>query len=99
MYSANEHITGSGLASLLLGPDYGSVVRVVYSDESGVGSERDEPLTVIAGLMLNMDSQWHPVLESIEDVLANCVGEEKIATYEIRGRNLYHKIKIGDDEA
>jgi hypothetical protein len=74
-------------------------VRVVYSDESGIGSEKDEPLTVVTALMLNIDSQWRPVLESIEEALHEILDREDISTYEIRARNLYHQIRRDDPTA
>jgi hypothetical protein len=89
----------NGLATLVLGPQRKTIVRVVYSDESGVGSERDEPLTVVAGLMLNIDSQWHPVLASVEKTLREILGREEISTYEIRARNLYHQIRRDEPTA
>jgi hypothetical protein len=82
--------------TVLLGPERKTIVRVVYSDESGVGSEKDEPLTVVAALMLNIDSQWHPLLDSIESTLQSILGREDISTYEIKARLLYHQ--IGRDE-
>jgi len=89
----------SGLAALLLGPERKTVVRVVYSDESGVGSEHDEPLTVVAGLMLNIDSQWHPLLESIEQTLRRILRKKDVSRYEIKARNLYHQIRRNDRKA
>jgi hypothetical protein len=85
--------------AVLLGPEPKTVVRVIYSDESGIGSEKDEPITVVAGLMLNIDSQWHPVLESIEQSLRETLGKEDISTYEIKAKNLYHQIRRGDPTA
>jgi hypothetical protein len=79
--------------AVLMRPERKSIVRVVYSDESGVGPERHEPLTVVAGLMLNLDSQWHPLLESIEQALREFLGQEDISRYEIKGKNLYQQIR------
>jgi hypothetical protein len=88
--------SNSGLVTLVLGPDGGSVVQVVYSDESGTGSRKDELVVVVAGLMLNVDSQWHPVLQSIESAAAEYLGGEKVSRYEIKGSHLYGKIRKGD---
>jgi hypothetical protein len=74
-------------------------VRVVYSDESGTGSERDEPVTVVAGVMLNADHQWHPTLQSIESALRSALGRDETSNFEIRGRNLYHQVRRGDEKA
>jgi hypothetical protein len=73
--------TGSGLATLVLGLNRESVVRVVYLDESGPGSEHNEPITVVVGLMLNMDSQWHPVLELIKSALFDYKGEKNPSSF------------------
>jgi len=53
MCSGIEHYRGclSGLID-------GVAVQVVYSDESGLGSELKEPLTVVAAFVLNMDRDW-----------------------------------------
>src|SRR5258708_28413467 len=85
--------------AILLGPERKSVVRVVYSDESGVGSEHDEPLTVVAALMINIDSQWHPLLESIEQTLRRILRTKDVSRYEIKARNLYHQIRRNDRKA
>jgi hypothetical protein len=49
--------------------------------------------------MLNVDSQWHPLLESIENTLRAILGVEDISKYEIKARNLYHRIRRGDPTA
>lgn len=36
-------------------------VRVVFSDETGLGSIKKEPLCVVVALMMNVDSQWDAV--------------------------------------
>ncbi len=38
-----------------------TIVRVVYSDESGCGSIKKEPVTVVAAIVLNLDTQWDTV--------------------------------------
>jgi len=64
-----------------------------------MGSEQDEPITVVTALMLNMDSQWHPVSESIQRALEAAFGREDFSNYEIRGSALYRKIRKGDTTA
>lgn len=46
-----------------------TAVRVVYSDESGTGNIRVEPITVVAAVMLNMDSQWEPVSKDLRMIV------------------------------
>jgi Protein of unknown function (DUF3800) len=61
-----------------------SFVRVVYSDESGTGNLKDEPITVVAAIMLNLDSQW----ESINADLAQLPSRR-----EFKGRSLYKDLR------
>jgi hypothetical protein len=89
---------GSWLGVLDTG-EYLNVVRVVYSDEAGLGSEREEPHTVITALMLNIDVQWHPVLAMIEKSIRCFVGRGNISNFELKGHILYRKIRKGDRKA
>jgi Protein of unknown function (DUF3800) len=89
---------GSWLGVLDTG-EHLNVVRVVYSDETGLGSEREEPHTVITALMLNIDVQWHPVFATIEKSIRRFVGRGNISNFELKGRLLYRKIRKGDRKA
>jgi len=42
-----------------------TIVRVVFSDESGVGGD-DQPLTVVTAILLNLDNQWDPIRRELE---------------------------------
>src|ERR1700735_2751901 len=42
-----------------------TIVRVVFSDESGVGDD-SQPLTVVTAILLNLDNQWDPVRRELE---------------------------------
>jgi hypothetical protein len=79
-------------------PD-GVIVRVVYSDESGVGSQKNEPLTVITAIVLNMDRQWRPVAHALTQIVRrtpkNLLYKEKI----LKGRSLYSAVRKGIPEA
>ena len=92
-------LRGFGRTLLLLGPKKETAVRVVYSDESGIGSEKDEPITIVAALMLNIDSQWHAALELIEEILRTTLGRRDISRYEISGKKLYYKIGRNNPKA
>jgi hypothetical protein len=79
-----------------------TVVRVVYSDETGTaGSFRDHPHTVVSALLLNMDSQWLPVRDEVEAALAEAyqMCQEQIDKYVIKGHKLYQKIKRDEPKA
>ena len=72
-------------------------VRVVYSDETGTGSEESEPFTVVVGVMFNMDSQWTPVEQSIAGLLSNVLPHRSASNYELKGRRLYQKLRQDPD--
>lgn len=86
------------LKRILIGMLGGTVVRVVYSDETGTGSEKEEPITVVTALMLNMDAHWHSVQHDL-DTLAGVhfIGEPQ--SKEFKGRLLYQDIKRGNAKA
>jgi hypothetical protein len=77
----------------ILSGKWGStVVKVVYSDESGVGSQ-DELLTVVAAIIVNMDEQWHliePALIKVRQSLPPNLLEDGRA---IKGRLLYGALR------
>lgn len=63
-----------------------TLVRVIYSDETGTGSVDKEPLTVVAAVMINLDSQWAGV-ES--DLIA--IAPKK----ELKGSRLFRDLRNG----
>jgi len=58
-------------------------MRVVYSDESGTGSVQTEPITVIAAIMLNVDSQWDDLEKYLNSVAPS-------PSFELKGSKLLH---------
>jgi hypothetical protein len=68
-------------------------VRVVYSDESGVGSIKDEPFSLVTAIMVNMDSQWHPINDAIDGILRGVMSPERAARYEIKGKRLFSEVQ------
>jgi hypothetical protein len=74
------------------------LVRVVFSDESGVGSE-DQLITVIAAIMVNLDKQWDLLIADIEEILADVFKDAGKATeYEIHGDRLAKDLKSGREK-
>src|SRR5208282_6714987 len=79
-----------------------TVVRVVYSDETGTSdSFKREPYTVVVALLLNMDSQWIPVRDAVEAALKETLGksDDELGRYVIKGKALYHQIDRGEVKA
>jgi hypothetical protein len=69
-----------------------TVVRVVYSDESGTGSVEEEPILVVTAIVLNMDSQWRPV-----EMELNALAPKQNS--EFKGAKLFRDLKNGRKRA
>ncbi|HEY1851919.1 MAG TPA: hypothetical protein VGG60_12905, partial [Candidatus Binataceae bacterium] len=66
---AKSSAATSGLRGSILGIiGHRTVVRVVYSDESGTGSIEEEPITVVAAIVINLDTQWEGVEADLDRV-------------------------------
>lgn len=76
------------LLGILRDGDRCSVVRVVYSDETGTGSIVEEPLTVVSAIMMNLDSQWQPVYRDLEAVRPK-------PSFEFKGSRLFRDLRNG----
>jgi len=77
-------------------------VRVVFSDESGTGKNSvREPITLVAAILLDMDSQWVPVRDAIEEAIKNIYekGDDQLERYALKAKALYHQIERGDIRA
>jgi hypothetical protein len=48
------------------------ILRVVYSDESGTG-DREQPITVVTAIVLDMDSQWTPIERELSALKLNLI--------------------------
>lgn len=79
-----------------------SVMKVVYSDESGTGgSLKKNPIIVVTGLLLNLDHQWIPVRDDFESALKDIYGlsDSQLAHFAVKGHRLYQQIERGDERA
>ena len=74
-------------------------MKVVYSDESGLGSIEEEPLTVVTALMFNLDSQWGPVERELVGIQSTTPSSLLKYGYELHGKRLFSQVKRGSDAA
>jgi uncharacterized protein DUF3800 len=92
-YGAHKPIEWPKQGYLLGKTGRGITLRVVYSDESGVGNIDKEPITVVAAIVINMDRDW----DSIEKDLRAITEESPNALLEknrsLKGRKLYSIIR------
>jgi hypothetical protein len=83
------------LTRIIVGVLDKEVVRVVYSDESAVGGMSG--LMLVSAILLNMDSQWMPVRDSIEAAVEETYGN--VDRFVIKGKSIYHQIEHGEKKA
>src|ERR1700691_2245056 len=73
-------------------------MRVAFSDESGVGSKKKEPITVVTAVVLDMDRQWEPFSNGLHAIITaarkkhmNLLEKGRV----LKGRILYSAIRKG----
>jgi hypothetical protein len=74
-------------------------VKVVYSDEAGIGSIDEEPVTVVTALMFNLDSQWGPVERELVEIQSTTPPKLLKYGYELHGKRLFKAARRGSDAA
>lgn len=71
----------------------GITLRVVYSDESGVGNIDKEPVTVVTAIVVNLDRDW----EDVERELNNLRKDAPAAAIEgdriLKGKSIYSLLR------
>jgi hypothetical protein len=85
--------TRSKSALVKLGDEF---VRVIYSDESGLGGFEAEPITVVAAICINVDERWQAVETELADAVY-AVPSRKLLVRgsELKGRKLFKCLKKG----
>lgn len=71
-------------------------MRVVYSDESGVGDKEREPITVITALMVNMDRIWVSAEKELRHIRDETPAILLHEGRELKGKNLYSAVRKVD---
>jgi Protein of unknown function (DUF3800) len=51
------------------------IVRLIYFDEAGTASEAQEPITVVASVIVHGDNQWGPIEDYLDWVRASIIPE------------------------
>src|SRR5439155_14762477 len=63
-------------------------VRFVYLDESGISV--NEPVTVVGGVIINMDSQYMAVKQRIEELIEAYVPPNHRMGFSFHAKDLFH---------
>jgi hypothetical protein len=53
-----------------------NIVRLIYFDEAGTASEVQEPITVVASVIIHGDQQWGAIEQHLDWIIQNVVPEE-----------------------
>jgi hypothetical protein len=67
----------------------GVTVRVVYSDESGVGGIEKEPITVVTAIVINMDRNWNEIEDELHTIRLSTLPQLLENKRSLKGRLLY----------
>jgi hypothetical protein len=76
-----------------------SLMRLIYSDETGTGSATDDPLMVVAAVVVHGDEQWGLIETAVNAILRELVPPRKWLTYEFKAAKLFKDRHRGDNAA
>lgn len=68
------------------------VVYLAFSDESGTGSIKDEPIIAVAAVVINPDTQWDGVQADIDTLLLH-VPEQRRNKFEFHASRLFGQLR------
>ena len=90
-----EVLEGSAKRECLPRPD--NAMRLIFSDESGIGDD-SEPILVVAAIIVDGDHQW-PLIEIVkQNILEKYVREESRADFEFKDHRLFAQLGKGNNE-
>ena len=73
-------------------------MKVLFSDETGTGSVKEEPISAVTAIAFNMDEQWRPVSEHLRQIVESAPSHLLIKG-ELKGRHLFNRARKGKDQA
>ena len=80
-------------------PDWvNKFVRLIYSDEAGVGDEAIEPITVVAAIVVEGDHQAFVIEKEIQAIREDLVPQEIRQFFEFKGNRLFSRLDSGNNE-
>lgn len=81
----------SGLKAFGCGPLTGDRwVRVLYLDESGIGNLKDDPIVVVAGVIIHADTQWGVLANALSDLLSDAVPFTAPRPAHLHAKDIFH---------
>lgn len=68
-------------------------MRLVYLDESGTGDLKNEPITVVAGVIVDADKQWQLVESKLNEIVEKYIRKEDRTGFVFHASDLFHESK------
>ncbi len=65
-------------------------VRVLYLDESGIGKITNDPIVVVAGVVVHADTQWGPLASKLEKLLSEAVPLGVKRPQHLHAKDIFH---------
>jgi hypothetical protein len=90
--------TATKALSQTLGAYPTKLVRIIYSDEAGIGDEVVEPILVVAAVMIDGDHQWPVIDFVIQGILDKYVPAERRDSFEFKASRLFGQLSKGSNE-
>jgi hypothetical protein len=66
-----------------------NIVRMLFLDEAGVGNPKDEPLLVVAGIIVNADKQWKAIQRRLRELKDRFMPPEAPEGYSFHATELF----------
>ena len=66
------------------------LVRFAYLDEAGVSNPKQEPILVVAGVLVHADTKWKPLERRLRSLAQECVPAEHLADFRFHAKDLFH---------
>jgi len=73
------------------------IMRLIYSDEAGVGDATHEPFTVVAAVVIHPDEQWGGVNSAINSIVDGLVSEQSRPAFEFKAARLFKRRDKGNN--
>lgn len=71
------------------------IVRLVYFDEAGTASEAQEPILVVAAVLIDADKQWLRIEDHIAQIVQNLIPETDRESFHFHATKLFSERSKG----
>lgn len=65
-------------------------MRHVYMDEAGIGNPKDEPYTVVSGVMIHVDTDYEPARKYLTAMADDLIGVDRPPDFSFHAKDIWH---------